>query len=218
MPDASVDGSPNFDENAQIDVNETHLLQDDVQKQIAIYAEDPCNTKEDLVDLYVKRGCAVCDHLRRYIEQSGAETLFYIVDVENIAPGERPPWLQGVPTAAVPCKNAQTLELFVGERALMFVRRHVEGPCSFGDDGESEDDELEVVDGSSGGGKSSISTNTEGFGRQAPRPEKAEDLLHFLLPLPLDPKAPLREHISTDGNISKESLAKVMAMRDSMLQ
>lgn len=192
-----------------LEVKESTVKESEVTRMMEAYAKAPATEEQEPADVYVKAGCRFSNHILAYIKMKDAGKLFNVRPVEDLNPETIPDWLRGVPTITAPCEKDDSMQVFVGEAALEFVREHVEGPV-FRDAMEGGD-ELEVVDGSSGG-YSSISCVTSDFRR--PPPEDEEELMHYLLPLPYDPKLRAQE----GQKVSKESVEQMMAMREQMLQ
>ena len=191
----------------RVSVREAAVQEAEIEKRLALYSTgmDAENT-DPQYDLYILPADTVCRHLKLYMDLKDLNDMFRITDVNTIAPPNRPSWLQGVPSIAVPCDQKDELMLLVGEEALEFVRELADGP-----DAASRTQDLDVVDVRD---QSSLTTNTDDLDDPG-RPEDDQELLHFLLPLP--------RHIAgtagvADAKVDPDAVTQMMAARSSMFE
>ena len=195
----------------RVSVREVAVHEAEIEKRLALYSTgaDAGNT-DPQYDLYILPADPVCRHLKLYMDLTDLNDMFRITDVNTIPTPDRPSWLQGVPSIAVPCDQKDELRLLVGDEALEFVRELSDGP-----DAANRTEDLEVVGARD---QSSLTTNTDdlGHGRAGKvRPEDDQELLHFLLPLPryMTDTAGV-----TDAKMDPDAVKQMMVARSTMFE
>jgi hypothetical protein len=193
-------------------IREKPYTEAEVKNRMALHAEGKIDKEEAKYGLYIIPADPVCEHLVKYLKIKDLLDMFEVTNVETISSSDRPSWLQGVPSITAPCEREDNLRLLVGEEALEFVRQLGEhgigtwknNDCEVGDD-------LEMLDAHEPAG---VTTNSEGMGGVHNRPDDDENLLHYLLPLPVG--AGGAGDSRSDKRVDEDAVQKMMALRSAM--